>query len=84
MNNAVSINEATSVDYDNYITKNINTVFNELNFRITDKEISKAIQNLKINNASGMDGVLNEMLKASITTITPHINKLFNLILSQG
>ena len=84
MNKSLSINKDKDQQFDNYISENINTVFNELNFKITDIEIIKAIQNLNINKASGVDGILNEMLKATITIITPHLNRVFNQILSYG
>ena len=39
--------------------------FNEMDFRFTEKEITKCINRLKNNKSSGFDGVRNEMLKYS-------------------
>jgi hypothetical protein len=84
MNKALAIDITRETEFDHYINSNKNQIFNTLNFRIEDSEISKAISNLKINKSGGIDGILNEMLKASITSITPSLNKLFNQILTNG
>ena len=39
--------------------------FNELSFRITEKEIKLAISQLKTKKASGLDSISNELIKAS-------------------
>ena len=43
-----------------------------------------AIQHLKINKASGLDCILNEMLKAGVSIFTPILQHLFNKILING
>lgn len=40
-----------------YVCANVDKCFNELNFRITSQEVSKAINSLKCGKASGKDGI---------------------------
>jgi len=58
--------------------------FSELDFRITEKEISQAILTLKNNKSAGLDGIRNEMLKCGQSSLLPCLVKLFNLILTNG
>jgi hypothetical protein len=58
--------------------------FNELSYRISDKEIIEATRLLKRGKACGVDLVSNEMLKCGITTLLPLIVKVFNSVLSEG
>ena len=58
--------------------------FSPLDYRITTKEITDAIQHLKNGKASGLDGIPSEMLKAGCTVLTPLLLKLFNFIFSTG
>lgn len=69
---------------DSFISENKNTIFNELNFSISLDEISKAIDRLKINKASGTDLILNEMLKAGKSSLLPILHTIFNRILLSG
>ena len=66
------------------IDQNLNKTFNELNFRIKNDEIIKAVQKLSYKKACGIDGILNEMLKSGCTILVPLLNKLFNRILTSG
>ena len=59
-------------------------VFNELDFRITHKEVQKAITKLKNNKSPGLDGICNEMLKCSNEPIIALITKIFNTVLLTG
>ena len=59
-------------------------IFNKLDFRISNIEITQAIKSLKMNKSVGFDAVSNEMLRYSQHIMTPLLNKLFNMILSQG
>lgn len=59
-------------------------VFNELDFIITEAEISKALRSLKNNKASGFDGIINEMLKHGQSQLLGCLVKLFNSVLSSG
>lgn len=81
MNKNLNVDTSVELKFTKFINENKHSSFNELNFKITEEEIQKAIMNLKINKASGIDGILNEMLKSSSQTILPHLCQLFNHIL---
>ena len=51
---------------------------------ITEREIRKAAKKLKNNKSPFSDKIRNEMIKASIDTLMPVYEKLFNSILNQG
>jgi hypothetical protein len=57
-------------------------IFSELDFKITDKEIIEGIFSLKNKKSSGMDMILNEMLKSSQSFLLKSFNKTFNFVLS--
>lgn len=59
-------------------------IFNELDYKITEKEISDAIRSLKNNKASSFDSVLNEMLKYGQSYLLKSFYKIFNLVLTNG
>jgi len=59
-------------------------VFNELNFRITEKEVKTVIKNLKCNKAVGLDHIANEMLKSGLDVLCTPLTKIFNIILNSG
>ena len=48
---------------------------------ITDSEVTDILKILKINKATGPDGVSNRILKCTINTICVPLTKLFNLSL---
>jgi hypothetical protein len=77
-------NKLNVCDIDKFIIENRNKVFNELNFSISNDEISAAISRSKNGKASGIDYILNEMLKATEIFILPCLNKIFNRILSDA
>jgi hypothetical protein len=58
--------------------------FSPMDYRLNENEIRKAIQSLKNKKAAGLDGVLNEMFKHSITQLSPCLLKLFNCIFSNS
>lgn len=58
--------------------------FNELDIKISTKEISKAISKLKINKAPGLDNISNNMIKSGHVTLIPSLQKLFNACLTSG
>ena len=58
--------------------------FSELDFRISEKEISEAIDKLKKNKAAGLDGIPNEIFKGGKAKFLPILHKLFNLVLNTG
>lgn len=59
-------------------------IFNELDYKITDKEVLKAISNLKNNKAVGLDNICNEMFKCLNNNIIKLLTKIFNTILISG
>lgn len=59
-------------------------IFTELDNKISEKEISKAICSLKNKKSSGFDSILNEMLKNSQIFLSDSLKKLFNDILLSG
>ena len=69
---------------DEFVAANKDNIFNELNFRITENEVQKAIASLKRGKAAGQDLILNEMIKTGMATLTPVFTKLFNQILNSG
>ncbi len=67
---------------DNFIEQNMDKIFNELNYSIKESEISRAISGLKKKKSSGIDMILNEMLKAGHTQILQPLGVLLNHILT--
>ena len=63
--------------------KQVNT-FSQLDYRITLKEIDRAVGSLKSGKAAGPDMILNEMVKASYEFTAPTLCSIFNLIFSSG
>lgn len=59
-------------------------IFNELNYKINDKEILESIQGLKKGKACGLDLISNEMIKAGSSILLSPLNNLFNRILQSG
>ena len=55
-----------------------------LNSKITESEISKAINGLKSGKSSGYDEILNEYIKTTKLTFMPLYSKLFNIIFDTG
>ena len=60
------------------------TIFNELDFKITEKEVHDSISKLKNNKATGLDNICNEMLKNSSKIVITLITKVFNIIFQTG
>ena len=57
---------------------------NELSLPILESEVRVALNELKPNKAVGLDGISNEILKASCNILCQPLTTLFNDILSQG
>ena len=55
-----------------------------LDFMITERKIRKAADKLRNNKSPFSDKTRNEMIKASVDTLMPVYEKLFNSILNQG
>ena len=56
----------------------------ELNAQITEQEVLKSINNLKLNKACASDLILNEFLKFSKHKMLVVFTKLFNLVFTSG
>ena len=76
-------NPNVETNIDNFLANNKN-VFNSLNYKITQKEISESISDLKSKKAPGADGILNEMLKTAHPFITKQLELLFNAIFTSS
>ena len=63
-----------------YIKCNKDKIFNELDFQITESEIYSAIHRLKTKKASGPDGIIGELVKASSSFMIKQLHTLFNQI----
>ena len=58
--------------------------FNEMDFKISEKELESAIKKLKNNKAGGLQLITNDMLKAGQNALLPSLRMLFNKILVYG
>ena len=56
----------------------------ELNATITPEEVLQVTKTLKNNKSPGLDNILNEHLKSTITVMCPLYVKLFNVIFERG
>jgi exonuclease III len=59
---------------------NTDCYFSELDFRISEEEVLKALHSLKNKKAAGIDGIVGEMLKAGSEIWAPQLTKIFNII----
>ena len=59
-------------------------IFNETDYAITTKEISKCISKLKNKKSPGLDCIIPEMIKYSQHVLLPILVKIFNQILRSG
>ena len=84
MNKNFQLDTPINSKIDTFLRNNRNSIFTDLNFRITETEIKQAAQKLSPGKASGLDGILNEMLKSGIDILIPSLHKLFNLFLTSG
>ncbi len=67
-----------------HIEHTISKIPNPLDYPITENELIDKIQARKNKKASGLDGILNEMLKNTEHKLRLALLKLFNLVLSVG
>ena len=58
--------------------------FSDLDYKVTENEVIKALHTLKNGKSTGLDCVSNEMLKCSESILLPCFVKLFNSILCTG
>jgi hypothetical protein len=59
-------------------------LFNELDFSISESEVTKTIKSLKNCKSCGLSLILNELLKYGQLYLMPLIHKLFNLVFTNG
>ena len=84
LNKSLKPNLSLDQEITEYIEKNREKTFNALNFRIEVKEIIDSARHLKANKAAGVDGIVNEILKASMSSLINPMKKIFNVILTNG
>ncbi|CAG9137374.1 unnamed protein product [Plutella xylostella] len=86
------LEEATSFYRNLYSNKDkpISSTLSELDFltdetvpSILNREVENAIEQLKKEKSSGEDGITNDIIKAMVEPLTPHLTKLFNSIIIQ-
>ena len=61
-----------------------NICFNELDYMITEAEISSALSKLKCNKSPGLDNISNHMLKTGHHLLLPTLKKIFNFCFSHS
>ena len=88
-NSLLSVTLPSHTDFDRDIVNRIKVLenepcFTELDYPIKQQEVDKVISNLKPRKAAGLDGVLNEMLKAGSDILRAPITVLFNRIFSSS
>lgn len=84
MNGNSNIDPTHLQEMNEFVNKNKNSVFNNLNITISPDEVSSAIHKLKRGKACGPDLILNEMLKVGHEVLLPALHKLFNKVLSNA
>lgn len=67
-----------------FIMGEFQSMFEELDFEISDSEILRACTDLKNNRSGGPDYFINEFFKYGILHIISYLNKLFNKLLNTG
>jgi len=67
-----------------FIKSNNRTTFNELDVKITAKELTEALSNLKNNKSPGLDQISNEMLKNGTHQVNATLLNLFNKVFVLG
>ena len=84
LNGAFSPDKNLSSHIEEFIKNNRSKVVDEIDSLISLKEIQDAISVSKKNKAAGLDGLVNEMLKAGASILLPYLHKLFNAIFTSG
>ena len=59
-------------------------IFNELNYKISNEEVARAIKGLKTGKACAVDMISNEMLRTGIEVLTLTLAHIFNAIMLVG
>ena len=63
---------------------NINSNNGNLNYKITENELTEASRKLKTNKVSAQDLIKNEMIKSALPVLNKPIVKIFNTTLTTG
>ena len=79
MNNNKTESDESFISNSQFEDKYIN-IFDQLCFKIKEKEVMDSITSLKNNKAADLLGIKGEMLKAGISYFLRPVTKLFNLI----
>ena len=59
-------------------------MFQELNVNLTEVEILKAVNQLKLGKAGGPDNLVNEFFRYGIDVLMPYLHKLLNTVFDIG
>ena len=84
LNTSLKTNRFLDENITQYIHDNRDKIFNELNFMIGKQEILNSAKHLKSNKAAGIDGIVNEILKAGMSSLIEPMGNLFHGILTNG
>ena len=84
-----SVTPPTDPIFDQKILKELEemeqqNVFNELEFRIEKSEVEAALKHLKYGKATGLDGIMNEMLRAGADIFSKPLSVIFNKLFTNG
>ena len=74
---------AEGIEHDDLDLVN-NEINDEINQTISENEILHIVPSLKTNTAPGLDGIVNEQIKSTISYMSPMYVKLFNIIFDSG
>ena len=77
------IDSSLKLHIETFLSSNVN-IFNELNYRITNVEISCVINSLKSGKSPGVDSITNEMIRCGWTHLQEYFITFFNSILTSG
>ena len=67
-----------------YVNGEFQIMFEELNVNLTEAEILKAVNQLKLGKAGGPDNLVNEFFRYGIDVLMPYLHKLFNTVFDIG
>ena len=87
--NLMSCNRAGDPVFDKHVVDFVKTgsntaTFSELDYRVSESEVRKAVGKLKNGKSAGADSIPNEMLKSGKELLIPPLTRIFNLVLSLG
>ena len=77
------IDSSLKFHIETFLSSNV-SIFNELNYRITNAEISCVINSLKSGKSPGIDSITNEMIRCGWPHLQEYFIMFFNSILTSG